>query len=119
MKLGKIGIVLFAICLCISSFIVSAILASDSTIKADTTKAIKVVEILNTPDTIKSEFTNDTITIPNPTPVGQVMNNLSDQLTDVQKKDKIRNLLQKWRHKGWIANETRGKISSWWLTIET
>ena len=46
-------------------------------------------------------------------------NNLSDQLTDAQKKDKIRNLLQKWRHKGWIANETRGKISSWWLTIET
>ena len=46
-------------------------------------------------------------------------NNLSDQLTDRQKKDKIRNLLQKWRHKGWIANETRGKISFWWLTVET
>lgn len=73
MKLGKIGIVLFAIYLGISSFVVSATLASNSTIKADTTKAIKVVEILNTPDTIKSEFTNDTITIPNPTPVGQVI----------------------------------------------
>ena len=73
MKLGKIGIVLFAIYLGISSFVVSATLASDSTIKADTAKAIKVVEILNAPDTIKSEFTNDTITIPNPTPIGQVI----------------------------------------------
>lgn len=45
-------------------------------------------------------------------------NNLSDQLTDAQKKDKIRNLLQKWRHKGLIANEARGKISSWWLTVD-
>lgn len=73
MKLGTIGIVLFAIYLGISSFVVSATLASDSTIKVDTAKAIKVVEILNTPDTIKSEFTNDTITIPNPTPIGQVI----------------------------------------------
>ncbi|MDE6577554.1 MAG: hypothetical protein K2K58_05230 [Muribaculaceae bacterium] len=73
MKLGKIGIVLFALYLGISSFVVSATLASDSTIKADTAKAIKVVDILNSPDTIKSEFTNDTITIPDPTPIGQVI----------------------------------------------
>lgn len=73
MKLGKIGIVLLAIYLGISSFIVSANLVSDSTIKDDTAKAIKVVGILNTPDTIKSEFTNDTITIPNLIPVGQVI----------------------------------------------
>lgn len=46
-------------------------------------------------------------------------NNLSDQLEDSQKKDKIRNLLQKWRHKGWLANETRGKLSIWWLTEGT
>lgn len=46
-------------------------------------------------------------------------NNLSDQLDDSQKKDKIRNLLQKWRHKGWLANETRGKFSIWWLTEGT
>lgn len=73
MKLGKIGIVLFAICLYISSFIVSATVVSDSTLKYDTVKAIKFVEVLNTPDTIKSEFTNDTITIPNPMPIGQVI----------------------------------------------
>ena len=73
MKLGKIGIVLFAICLCISSFIVSATVVSDSTLKDDTVKAIKFVEVLNTPDTIKSKFTNDTITIPNPIPIGQVI----------------------------------------------
>lgn len=73
MKLGKIGIVLFAIYIGISSFIVSATLVSDSTIKDDTAKAIKVVEVLNTPDTIKSEFINDTFTIPNPIPVGQVI----------------------------------------------
>lgn len=40
-------------------------------------------------------------------------NNLSDQLSDTQKKDKIRNLLHKWKIKGWIDNDTRGKISSW------
>lgn len=73
MKLGNIGIFLSAIYISISSFVVSDTLTSDSTIKANTTKAIKVVEILNTPDTIKSEFTNDTITIPNPTPVGQII----------------------------------------------
>ena len=70
---GQIGLLLFAIFLGISSFVVSATSASDSTVKVDTTKAINAVEILNTPDTIKSEFTNDTITIPNPTPVGQVI----------------------------------------------
>ena len=73
MKLGKIGIFLSAICIGISSFEVSATSASDSTVKVDTTKTINAVEILNTPDTIKSEFTNDTINIPNPTPVGQVI----------------------------------------------
>ena len=70
---GQIGLLLFAIFLGISSFVVSATSASDSTVTVDTTKAINAVEILNTPDTIKSEFTNDTITIPNPTPVGQVI----------------------------------------------
>lgn len=42
-------------------------------------------------------------------------NNLSDQLSDTQKKDKIRNLLHKWKIKGLIVNETHGKISSWRL----
>ncbi|WP_251620976.1 hypothetical protein [Odoribacter lunatus] len=73
MKLGKIGLVLFAIYLGISSFVVSATLVSDSTLKADTAKAIKVVEILNTPDTIKSEFFNDTINISKPIPIGQII----------------------------------------------
>lgn len=73
MKSGTVGIILFAIYLGISSFEVSATLASDSTIKTDTTKAIKVVKIMNTTDTIRSELTNDTITIPNPIPVGQVI----------------------------------------------
>ena len=70
---GQIGLLLFSIFLGISSIVVSATSASDSTVKVDTTKAINALEILNTPDTIKSEFTNDTITIPNPTPVGQVI----------------------------------------------
>ncbi len=45
-------------------------------------------------------------------------NNLSDQLDDAQKKNKIRNLLYKWRQKGWLTNETRGTFSIWWLTEE-
>lgn len=72
MKLGKIRFILF-VNLCISSFIASSSLASDATIKDHTAKAIKVVEMVNTTDTIKSEFTNDTITLPRSIPVGQVI----------------------------------------------
>lgn len=72
-KFGKFGIVLFAIYIGISSFTVSATSMSDSIIKDDTAKAINVIEILNTPDTIRSEFLNDTINISKPMPLGQVI----------------------------------------------
>lgn len=73
MKFGKIGIVLFAISIGISSFIVSATSVSDSTTINDTTKVPQPFKILNTSDTIKTEFLDDTINISKPIPVGQVI----------------------------------------------
>lgn len=73
MKFGKIGIVLFAISIGISSFVVSATSVSDSTTINDTTKVPQPFKILNTADTIKSEFLDDTINLSKPIPVGQVI----------------------------------------------
>lgn len=42
-------------------------------------------------------------------------NNLSDQLSDTQKKDKVRNLLAKWKRNGKITNERSGSNSVWIL----
>lgn len=73
MKFEKIRIVLFAISIGISSLIVSATSVSDSTTINDTTKVPQPFNILNTSDTIKSEFLDDTINISKPIPVGQVI----------------------------------------------
>ncbi|MDE7421787.1 MAG: putative DNA binding domain-containing protein [Muribaculaceae bacterium] len=42
-------------------------------------------------------------------------NNLSDQLSDSQKKDKVKNLLAKWKRSGKIINERIGSNSVWIL----
>lgn len=73
MRFGKTRIVLFAISIGISSLMVSATSVSDSTTINYTTKVPQPFKILNTSDTIKSEFFNDTINISKPIPVGQVI----------------------------------------------
>lgn len=67
----KIGITMMLFT--ISSILISADTIPDSRIVKDSVQVYELAELKNIPDTIKSEFINDTITIPHPIPVGQVI----------------------------------------------